>query len=84
MKGDGYMFVYSFQFSLKYYLHKCTKLCNATSKKQEQKTLALSIQDLHQKLMHLLKEITSQNLFPSGGASIFGQYLVLTMQFSTL
>jgi len=35
---------------------------------------ALSIQDLDQKLMHLLMEITSQHLFIfSNGASIFGQ-----------
>jgi len=43
-------------------------------------TLTLSVQDLDQKLMHLLMEITSQHLFPSRGASIFGQDLVLTMQ----
>jgi len=36
-------------------------------------TLALTIQDLDQKYMPLLMEITSQHSFPSRGASISGQ-----------
>jgi len=35
--------------------------------------LALSIQDLDQKLMHLLMEINVVMLFPSRSVSIFGQ-----------
>jgi len=45
----------------------------------------LSIQDLDQKLMPVLMQINVVMLFPSRGAYIFGQHLVLTIQeFSTL
>jgi len=37
----------------------------------------------HEELMHLLVEITSQHLFPSRGAYIFVQDLVMTMQESS-
>jgi len=49
----------------------------STSDFTESWTLALisiSIQDLHQKLMHLWMEITSQYSFPSRGAYISGQH----------
>jgi len=40
-------------------------------------------QDLDQKCMHLLMEITSHHVSPSRGAYIFGQDLVLKMQESS-